>query len=526
MAAPAPPWWKSEDCPRCRSFDTILEQAPVPVFVVDREGRFVFINDTCLQLIGSPAREQSMQYNAFTVPAMKAVGLDQMLRRALAGERVADEVEYVSMWGKPAPIRLSISPIRDEAGEVVGAAALVIPLAALRQAQGQIAALEEELHAARLEQREMDRLRNRFMAIVSHEFRTPLVPVMGYLQMLNEGRMGPLNPEQNKAVQVALRNTQRLLELVEKVLTMTTDGQPAPPESLTPVPVEPLLREAVESMEPLMSDRKLEVTVRCDPGTPPVLADQARLNRVLMSLLENAQKFSNYGGRVGVFARLADQGRVHVEVANIGRSIPPEDRLRVFDPFYQVEAPLTRTYGGMGLGLAIVRDSLQAMGGGVEVVDREGYDTVIRLSLLRADDTASWLRPGKSHEVPEAAAFHLLVLDHRGERREALLGWAEEQGYAGRAVDSPGAALHELSSRPVNALVLGLDDPSGEALALVRQIRAGEVARLVPIIALTRVSDPSHKRRALDEGTTAVLVEPLDYAWLAKLLGAVHDTIF
>lgn len=506
------PIWADQGCGDCGFTRQLLEQASFPVFVVNVEGAFLFINDACLKMIGSPGREHSLEYNVFTLPTIKAVGIDLLIRRALSGETVESEFDYLSMFGKPARGSMTCIPLRQDSGEVVAVATLVN----LQQAAGEqqvIDGLSEELEAARLEMRELDRLRKRFMAIVSHELRTPLAPLLGYLQMLQEGQLGPLAEAQQKAVDVATRNTQRLIEQVEKILSVTTERGSHRPRSLIAVDTCELVTEASESMAALVSTRQLTLEASCEEGTPAVAGDQEKLVRVLMTLLDNAIKFADQGGRVSLQAEAAGDDMVSIEVANTGQPIAPEERKRIFEPFYQVEHPSTRSHGGIGLGLAIVRETVLAHGGSIKVVEREGFDAAIRLELPRA---------GARRDI----AFRVLVVDHDPQRRQQLEALLGQRDYEVRALDTARAATSTMAQWPPTALLLATDDPAGEGLPMIQTIRAGGKGRLLPIIALLTEDNSAARREALDAGATAVLVDPLDQDWLLRLLAAVYPAYF
>ena len=502
--------WLDTDCPQCGYTRQMLEQSVSPIFVVDPEGTFLFINDACLKMIGSPGREHSMEYNIFSLPTAKAVGIDKMMRRCLDGERVESEFQYLSMWGKPATGQLVCIPLREANNQVVAAGAMV-SLETTQPRTDEVEDLSKELETAHMEMRQLDHLRKRFMAIVSHELRTPLAPLLGYLQMLQEQKLGPLTEMQQKAIDVAARNTERLIDQVEKILAVTSEQGANKPRRLKALDTRALVEEAAESMESLAQQRDLVLEVECADDTPQVAGEQERLSRVLMTLLDNALKFAGPSGRVLLTAGPAEGDGVAIEVANTGQAIPEEERARVFEPFYQVEHPHTRSHGGIGLGLAIVRETVLSHGGSVNVVQREGYDTAIRVVLPS---------PGASRSV----GFRVLLVDQDDRRRQALAGQLAEQGYEVNQLDAHVDMRVAMTTHSPTAIVMSIDDPSAMGMDLLETLRAGGEGHLLPIFTITADSDPAHRRAALDAGATAVLPEPLDTDWLLRLLDAVYPT--
>ena len=504
--------WLSSDCPQCGYVRQVLEQAMNPIFVVGPEGSFLFINDACLKMIGSPGREHSMEYNVFSLPTIKAVGIDKLLRRCLDGETTESDFQYLSMFGKPAEGHLMCIPVRDSRRQVIAAAAMVNLQPPMPQ-PAEVKDLSQELETARLEMRQLDSLRKRFIAIVSHELRTPLAPLLGYLQMLQEQKLGPLTTLQQKAIDVAARNTQRLIDQVEKILAVTTEQGSYKPRRLKAVDARLLVEEAMESMEPLAQKRGIQLEVCCAEDTPQVAGEQERLSRLLMTLLDNAIKFCGDEGRIRLSVGPCTEGGVFMEVANTGEAIPPEERSLVFEPFYQVEHPNTRSHGGIGLGLAIVRETVLSHGGSINVVESEDFDTAIRVELPS---------PGESVNV----GFRVLLVDHVADRRERLAALLTEHGYEVSQIDSHVDTMVAMTSRSPTAVIMAIDDPKALGLDQLETLRAEGQGHLLPIFSLTSNPNPGHRRTALDAGATAVLSEPLDTDWLLRLLEAVYPVHF
>lgn len=504
--------WLNSDCPQCGYVRQVLEQAMTPIFVVDPDGVILFINDACLKMIGSPGLEHSMEYNVFTLPTIKAVGIDKVLRRCLDGETVESDFQYLSMFGKPAEGHLMCIPVRDARNQVV-AAATMVNLQPPTAKPAEVEDLSQELETARLEMRQLDGLRKRFIAIVSHELRTPLAPLLGYLQMVQEQKLGPLTTMQQKAIDVATRNTQRLIDQVEKILAVTTEQGSYKPRRFKALDARLLVEEAAESMAPLAQQRGIQLAVCCAEDTPQVAGEQERLSRLLLTLLDNAIKFSGDEGRIRLSTGPCAGGGVAIEVANTGEAIPPEARSLVFEPFYQVEHPNTRSHGGIGLGLAIVRETVLFHGGSINVVESEEFDTAIRVELPS---------PGE----PVNIGYRVLLVDHVADRRERLAALLSDHGYEVSQIDSHVDTKVAMTSRSPTAVVMAIDDPQALGLDLLETLRAEGQGHLLPIFSLTSNPDPEHRRAALDAGATAVIPEPLDVNWLLRLLDAVYPVNF
>ena len=513
-----PVWWEDHGCPQCSFARQVLDQAFFPCFAVSPEGSFLYVNEACLKMIGSPDRELSMQYNAFTLPSLKAVGMDRMVKRCLGGESMEAEIDYISMFGKPAPCRIQLTPIRGADEEVLAVTGIINNIADQRRHQQEAEALARELAAAREELAEIKRLRKHFVAIVSHEFRTPLAPLIGYLQMLDSDKLGPLTPDQQKAIQGAHRNGERLFKLLDQGIAMATDGELLRPGDLQMLEGDHLIQEAVEAMGPnFVKERDVEV---CGPQEPlPLLGDPHRLQQALMALLDNAHKFSEEGGKIRVSISSAQDGKVAIEIANTGQTIPAAERKRIFEAFYQVEEPFTRAHRGIGLGLAIVHQLILAHGGSVSVADRPGFDAAICIQLPGAEAGNS--SPG-DQPAEEINTQRVVVVDHDAARRHWLLKTIARQDFEVREGDATAAITELIEQWSPLAIVLAIDDPGGQGLDLIQALRHSKERPLIPIFAVTSSTEPKSKRDAFDRGATAVLTTPVDERWLVSLLEAVQ----
>jgi signal transduction histidine kinase len=523
----------------------IMEQSRLPLAMVDKTGRFSFINDTALRMLGSPGRSFSQQFNAFTLPSFKQVGLDQAIRKAFRGKTIFTELAYTSMFGKKIDGTIQCFPMAEEGKNIECVLIVIFVNSDGDRVDGgeDIETLRQELETAHVELREMNQLQQRFIAMVSHELRTPLMPLLGYLVMLKEQKLGTLNVKQQKGVKIATRSARRLLDLVEKVLAMTRGRKEIQAIKLAPLDPCSLLDEAAESMAPLMEKKHLQVTVDCTPGLPSVLGDRRKLVQVLLTLLDNAQKFSEPGGKVllsadrrAVQAENDRQPMLTIVVANTGIRIPPAERSRVFEVFYQAEPLETRVTSGMGLGLSIAREVILAHGGTIRVAERQGYDTAIHIELPLADPTKGHLRGRDSssararHNSGDAGAesfkldYRILLADPDPAHRQTIAAVAENISANVKTCDSAATGERLLEDWPPTVLILSLEDPG--TLALIDQIRQHGPRRLLPIVVLAEPHAMSQRRLALDTGATAVLAADSIDPSLTTILRCIYPSCF
>jgi signal transduction histidine kinase len=224
-----------------------------------------------------------------------------------------------------------------------------------------------DLQGAYSELARLDEIKADMLATVSHELRTPLTALRGYLGLLAAGRMGPLDEPVASAVGTCQANVERLSRRVEGMVQII-DMEHRGPESVEPVELHTLLAGALEVFVPRIEEKEIASRLSVDDGRLTVWGRRDELERVLLNLLDNAVKFTPAHGSVTVEARQQErEGRqgALVVITDSGPGIAPAEQLRVFDRFYQVDPSARRRHGGMGLGLALVRSTVERHGGAV-----------------------------------------------------------------------------------------------------------------------------------------------------------------
>ncbi len=223
----------------------------------------------------------------------------------------------------------------------------------------------EKLAQAHKELQESDRLRAEFVQNMSHELRTPLTFVRGYVELLLEGRLGPLTEQQKQGLGIVAQRTKTIIELVNDILALQQVERGE--LHFAPLSMEEIARSAIEGAGAAARQGSLSLVADFQPGLPSVLGDRARLDQVFNNLIGNALKFSpETGGTITVRLRKVD-GFVRVDVIDQGIGIAENHLTRIFERFYQVDGSSKRRFGGTGLGLAIVKEIVDAHGGTVMV---------------------------------------------------------------------------------------------------------------------------------------------------------------
>jgi len=223
-------------------------------------------------------------------------------------------------------------------------------------------------------------LKSQFLANMSHEFRTPLNAILGYTHMLLQGVSGAVTESQRKSLSRIDSNSRHLLALINDILDITRIEAGRMPLNLTTFAIPDLVDEVMAELEPIIKRSSLEVQTRIRGKLPRLRSDRSKVKQIVLNLLSNALKFTP-GGRVTITARLDSRDRVLIAVSDTGVGIAPEDQVKVFEDFRQLDSSPTRGYGGTGLGLSICRRLAQMLGGTIELQSQVDKGSTFNLSL-------------------------------------------------------------------------------------------------------------------------------------------------
>jgi PAS domain S-box-containing protein len=386
------------------------------VVATDPRGAIVFINRQAQALIGCPAQEvlgQDLDGVLRLYQEGTRTPIDHPVASVLrAGAEIVagDNMFLVARDGAEIPVDLSASPLRDESGQMAGVVVVFRDITERKRVEAENAGLYRELqrHAGELavalaELRELDRLKSEFMQNVTHELRTPLALVLGYTELLVEGECGPLEPVHHEMLTLVKRQVQSLCSMVDDIgLTLLVQLQEPQRE---PVDLTELACIAVENHCEQARNAQLTLSAEIDPDLPLVNGAPVFLRRLLDNLLSNAIKFTPAGGAVDVRVR-RNGNRILLAVSDSGIGIPPGEQQRIFDRFYQVDGKMNRRYNGMGLGLALVKEIVEAHGGTVGVESQVGKGSTFTVGLPTSgpDGKASG-SDGKAHALKGTAPF-------------------------------------------------------------------------------------------------------------------------
>ncbi len=360
----------------------ILDALNDRIVVKDRHGGFVRINRAAARHLGLADRNAAVgrHAQAFERPG-DAVGDPAGDAAALAGDEVEAVVEEPGADGQPRWTLVGKTPLRGPDGDIVGLVAAATDITVVKEAERRLAEALRREQAINAELERLDRARGAFIAMLSHEFRTPLTAIMGYGEMLREFEPDPATTREY-AGEIA-RSADRLSRLTGDLLELERMRTDRFRIEQAPVDLADLLREVVTALRPSSPNHDLRLEV--DANLPPVSGDADRLVQVFTNLVSNAVKYSPDGGAVVVAAR-AEAGHVVASVRDEGLGIPPEDLERVFEAYIRLDTGGKRGIRGTGLGLPIARQLVELHGGAIWADSTPGVGStfVVRLPVDEA----------------------------------------------------------------------------------------------------------------------------------------------
>ena len=483
------------------------------------EGIIVTWNRAAEQMFGYTASEAIGRPITMIIPPERLHEETHVLTRVRRGERVEHfETVRVHKNGTPVYISLSVSPIRNDDGVIVGASKIARDIGERIRAEEQRELLLNREQDARAEAEKANRIKDEFLATLSHELRTPLNAMLGWTRMLRSGALDAVTGA--RAVETIERNTRVLIQLVEDVLDVARITTGTMRLEARPVALVPVIEAAVESMRPAARAKRIRVGLFLDSAVPPVEGDAARLQQIVWNLVSNAIKFTEANGRVEVYLS-QDQSRVEIRVVDTGRGIDPVFLPRVFDRFTQADSSTTRAHSGLGLGLAIVRHLVELHGGVVRAAS-EGigrgstFSVELPIPSIRRDPADIAL--GRvAVTAGELRGLRIVVVDDDRDARDLIAAVLTANGAEPILAESFDAALTAIERRRPDLVVCDIAMPERNGYDLIRAMRSRGLSN-IPVVALTALVREEDRRRALDAGFVAHIGKPVDPSDLVREL--------
>ncbi len=402
---------------------------------------------------------------------------------------------------------------------------LAVALADMTRLEETRKQLLEREHAARASAEQANRLKDEFLAVVSHELRTPLNAILGWADLLRAGKLD--DSKRDRASQAIFDSAKRQAQLIDELLDVARIMSGKLRLERTPVDLAAIVSAAIEVVQPAIEAKHINVVVDADEAIGTVYGDSARLQQVAWNLLSNAVKFTPEGGTVRVELRAYDHAAEMI-ITDSGRGITADFLPSVFEPFRQADGSTTRPHSGLGLGLSIVKQLVEAHGGTVAAESPgEGHGAVftVRLPTIasvapRAPEAPAPVRVS----APQAslAGLRVLVVDDDDASRHVLTAHLESSGATVMSAASAADALEMLQRERIDVLLADIAMPGEDGYSLIRKLRAlGAGPGSIPAAALTAFAREEDRQQAFRAGFQLHLAKPIDASSLVAAVATL-----
>ncbi|WP_246276865.1 PAS domain-containing protein [Microcoleus asticus] len=418
-----------------------------------------------------------------------------------------------------------ITPVRNTAGEVTQLVAISRDITRQKQAETQRERLLAQEQVAREAADRANQIKDEFLAVLSHELRSPLNPILGWSKLLQQGKLDAAKTA--TALTTIERNARLQVQLIDDLLDISRILRGKLSLTVMPVDLSAVISEALETVCLAAEAKAIQIYTKILPSVGIVIGDAGRLQQVVWNLLSNAVKFTPHQGQVAITLTL-DETHAQIQVTDTGKGIRSDFVPYVFEHFRQEDGATTRKFGGLGLGLAIVRQIVELHGGTVAVESQgEGQGAIftVRIPLAaRSRELPAIEQPSDS--TGDLSGIHVLVVDDEADSREFVAFVLEQAGATVTSVASATKALQAFSQAVPEIVVSDIGMPEMDGYMLMRHIRSLplEQGGQIPAIALTAYAGEMDRQQAIAAGFQRHIAKPIDpdvvVAIVTKLLSS------
>jgi PAS domain S-box-containing protein len=478
------------------------------IFLLDKDGRIATWNTGAERITGYGEAEAIGQPFALLFRPQDIINREPEKELLIAAEkgRSEDERWHTRKNGSQFWAMGVVTPLWDDGGKLRGYAKIMRDITDRKRAETDLA--------------EANRRKDDFLAMLAHELRNPLAPVLNGLQILRMEQT--VSPNGQQAIDMIDRQAKHLTRLVDDLLDISriTTGKISLRKER--VELHPVVTHAVETVRPLTDSRKHQLSVSLPSEAVWLEADPARLTQVLANLLNNAAKYTEPGGHVQLSAE-RQGSEVIVRVRDTGIGILPEMLPRIFESFVQADRSIDRAQGGLGIGLTLAKSLVEMHGGKIEARSPgvgKGSEFVVRLPVVAE---VKPLEPGavEKRQAVEVSPLRLLVVDDNPDTVQSLAMLMRMYGHDVMTADSGPAALQAAQGSERDVIMLDIGLPSIDGYEVARRIRAQNVKSV--LIAMTGYGQPEDRQKSKEAGFDYHLTKPVDPARLQDLLAKIGN---
>lgn len=504
-----------EDGPQIRTlsgsehpYRVLVESMSESAVTLAADGRLLYVNPAFARLLGEQPKEIIGNNLQRYLSAEDSSIFSALLARGLEASSKGEM--RIVVKGGAVPVLMSFSTL-----EIEGPSCVCVVITDLREQKK-----NQESQAA-------NQAKDVFLATLSHELRTPLSAILGWVGLLRESKTPQMV---QRAVEVIERNAQAQAKLIDDILDMSRIISGKVALEMRTVNIGAIVKAAIDSVRLAVEAKGIRLISSFEIDPAWVLGDTERLQQVVWNLLSNAIKFTPRGGTVE--ARVfGDEQTLHVTISDTGRGIGPDFLPFVFDPFRQADGSTTRRHGGLGLGLAIVRNLVEMHGGSVTATS-EGEDKgsaftahLPRVGMSVLSHNAGTGKSNEEFERAPLAGMHALIVDDQPDTLAFLALSLQKYGARVTTASSAHEALVALAQDRPDVLISDIGMPDDDGYFLIHKLRAAEEAKpqvpSIPAIALTAFARSTDAEQALHAGFQRHIAKPVDIPALVATVGTL-----
>lgn len=509
------------------TFDAIHDS----VCLVDLDGKILRCNQATTRLLGKPSSEILNYAHHELLREVWGMGDGRCFEQAKAThQRQILELQSQERW-----FAKTLDPVLDDQGNFTGAVLILSDITERKQAEALLQEQNQRLNQlmASLQQQteeaqQANRIKDEFLAVLSHELRSPLNPILGWAKLLQTKEFD--EPSKQRALETIERNAKLQTQLIDDLLDVSRILRGKLVLNVSPVNLATVIESALETVRLAAEAKRIQIQTYMIPDSGQIRGDLARLQQIVWNLLSNAVKFTPDGGQIEVqLEKVIGNGSsvisekedslpithfAQITVTDNGKGIAAEFLPYVFDYFRQEDGKTTRKFGGLGLGLAIVRYLTELHGGTVHAEslgEGQGATFTVRLPLL---NTATGLDEAIATRAAmvDLSQLQIVVVDDEANMRELMQVMLEQQGAQVVTAASADEVLMLFDRHPPDILISDVGMPDVDGYMLLREIRrrSPEQGGLVPAIALTAYAGEDNQRRALQSGFQKHIAKPVE----------------
>ncbi len=512
----------------------ILEATTDLVAYWNQAGQITYMNAGGRRMLGMAPEVEvaSVKLESVFTPG----GWDTLRKEAIDRARQqgiwAGESAIMHAEGMEIPVSQVVIAHRDHNGAVEYFSTIMRDTTLQKQAEEALRRSRDELSAANTALEKAARLKDEFLASMSHELRTPLTSILGLAEALQSQIYGPLNDKQSHSIATMAQSGQHLLDLINDILDLSKIEAGQFELHMSTCSVDEICMASLQIIKGMAQQKHQSVGFTINPTAIDIEADQRRLIQILVNLLSNAVKFTPEEGRLGLDVQGdPNAGTVSFRVWDEGIGIDQDDFPRLFQPFTQLDARLSRQYTGSGLGLSLVRRMAELHGGSVTVESIVGAGSVFTVNLPWHSNTLRRLdrvrgparelqRPGGGPALASDHPAVVLLVDDNLQTMETYVDYLRSIGYNVKQVADAMEALRLIPQLRPNVILMDIQMPGMDGLEAIRRVRAWREPELsrTPIIALTALAMPGDRERCIDAGADDYLAKPVSMIKVGELV--------